>query len=249
MIKEFLKVIIFIIILVIAFSFIEKLKKIEQEEKNKNKVLNKTELLVHNSYSKPVDVYLTIGCPDKLKWVSSVKGIFGIKTDGLKGKFTLKANETLSYISDKGIQGNICFLTDSYQCLNDSTNGTTIIEFCLNNEDILVPNAQETVEISCVSGVSYIASIDLTGGRGVFTANHIGYDTVSFIENSTIGNNSGKVGVYPYGCDNCTWQSNQAPECSIGKNEKPQKYAICNVQRLSKLSGGKVQINFINKVD
>ncbi len=216
-------------------------------EGKRTPVVNSTVVMVENKDTiNCVDVWLTIGAPDKT-WVNSVHGIFGIKTKGLQGKFTLKPKQTLSYIPKKGIQGNICFLTTPQQC-NGNANGSTIIEFCLNNYNVKIPEAQETVEISCVSGITYIASIDMKGGKGIWTANYAGYDTITHIQNDTFGKNSGNAGVYPYGCDDCDSIASP-PVCTIGKNETPQKYAICNIQRNASLNGGTVKISFISKVN
>lgn len=209
-------------------------------EKEQTKKVQKTKMIVKNEYNDTISVHLTIGAPNKL-WVNDVYGIFGIKTHGQQGVFTLAPGDSIIYLPPKAIQGNICFLSNPYQCVSDS--GATILEFCLNNYNYKIPAAQETVEISCVAGINYEAGIFMDGG-GIWTANAKGYDTITSIQNGVFGTNSGRVGVYPYGCDDCTYQSSGAPYCTIGKNENPQKYAICNVQRNASLSGGTVKFVF-----
>ena len=207
-----------------------------------------TEIVVVNTDTvNSVNVWLTIGYPDTTNWVSSVSGIFGITTSGGQAMFTLSPGQKVYYSSPagKGIQGNISFLSAPNNC----PIGTTLCEFCLNNYSSSVPDPQETVEISCVSGVSFIASIDLKGGTGIWTANSPGYDTILHIQNDTIGANSGLAGVYPFGCDDCISQSSGAPSCTIGINEPPQVNAICNVQRGASSGGGKVTISYIRTIN
>jgi|GEM_PF-3510844 hypothetical protein len=206
-----------------------------------------TELIVSNKDSiDSVSVWITIGYADTVHWVHSVSGIFGITTGGSQAMIILAPKQIVGYKCPEGlgISGNICFLSPPLNCPNK----TTVCEFCLNNYKSGVNDPQETVEISCVSGVSYIASIHLQGGNGVWTANYPGFDTIRHIQNDTIGANSGLPGVYPYGCDDCDSATPQAPSCTIGHNEKPQKHAICNVQRDAKLSGGVMVISYIKAV-
>ena len=101
------------------------------------------------------------------------------------------------------------------------------------------------MDISCVAGVSYLASMDLIGG-GVWTANYVGFDTVSHIENDIFGRNTGRVGVFPVGCDDCD-SSVAPPACVVGKGEEPSKHAICQVQRDAKKAGGVVIVKYIGK--
>lgn len=205
-----------------------------------------TQMLVTNQDTVPVTAWLTLGAADTATWIQNVQGLFGITDSGLVGSFILQPGDTLNYTapSGKAIQGNFCFITQAYQCAFDSINtGSNIIEFCLNNSGT-VNNAQETIEISCVPGVTYIGAVDFYGA-GVWTANYTGYDTIIHIENSVFGRNTGLPGVYPVGCDNCTAQTANAPACTIGKGESPQKYAICNVQRNASQSGGQVVFSYM----
>lgn len=205
-----------------------------------------TTLIVENKNKHPIDVYLSLGAvPDKdtSKWIQNVHGIFGITQFGVSGKFTLQPNEKLKYTppAQKALQGNICFGRKPINC----PSGTTLVEFCINNQ-FTVNDAQETCEISCVAGVSFLTSVEFKGG-GVWSANLTGLDTIKMIHNDLIGRNSGLPGVYPYGCDNCTASFNP-PKCTKGKNEKPQKQAICNIQRNALNGGGYLKINFWKKI-
>ncbi len=202
----------------------------------------RTTLTVHNaSKTDTVTAYLTLGPADTTHWVYNTKGIFGITTTGAQGSFTLAPGQYRSYTSKRAMAGNISFNSPPLNCPNQ----ITVCEFCINNHGT-VPKAQETVEISCVSGVSYIANIYLSNKN--WTANYPGYDTIQNIQNGPIGTNNGRPGVYPFGCDDCTTATSQAPSCTIGKNEKQQRHAICNVQRNAKLSGGSMTISYMRKV-
>lgn len=211
-------------------------------------VVERTELIVKNADTTDVVVFLTLGGvppADSASWVQNVNGMFGISGSGLVGSFVLKPGETRSYVGSRALQGQFCFNGQAYQCLKDSIyTGSTLMEFCLNNYGT-VKNAQETVDISCVAGVSYLGSMDMCGG-GVWSANSPGYDTVMHVQNSIFGRNSGRVGVFPVGCDDCT-SSDNPPDCVRDKGETPQKYAICQVQRNAKKSGGCVTITYLRK--
>jgi hypothetical protein len=207
-----------------------------------------TEMIIKNADTSDVLVYLTIGGGlDSSVWVQNVNGVFGIKDSGLVGSFILKAGESKHYYAKNGkaIQGQFCFNGQAYQCLSDSTyTGSTLTEFCLNNYGT-VDNAQETLDISCVAGVSYLAEINMCGG-GIWTANYPGYDTVVAIKNDIFGRNTDKVGVFPVGCDDCD-SSDAPPQCVVGKGEKPSAHAICQVQRNASNSGGCVTFVYISK--
>jgi hypothetical protein len=204
-----------------------------------------TKMIIKNSDTQSVVVVLTLGSADSSLWIQNVKGIFGINDSGLVGMFTLKPGETRSFTPNKAIQGQFCFNSAAYQCATDSMfTGTTLTEFCLNNFGT-VENAQETVDISCVAGISYIASIEMYDG-GIWTANHVGFDTINRIRNYAFGLNTNKVGVYPVGCDDCD-SSVAPPQCVIGHIEKPSMYPICQVQRNASESGGIVMFTYISK--
>lgn len=205
--------------------------------------VGKTELVVVNGDTTDVLVYLTLGGGYDSMWVQDVRGIFGIKDSGLVGSFVLGAGDSLRYSPTGAISGQFCFNGQAYQCLGDSLyTGSTLTEFCLNNAGT-VKNAQETVDISCVAGVSYLASMDMIGG-GIWTANYVGFDSVSHIENSIFGRNANRVGVYPVGCDDCD-SSVAPPKCVVP--ETPSKCAICQVQRDAKRAGGVVIVKYISK--
>lgn len=202
--------------------------------------------MIENKNPEPVDVYVTLGgVPDSdtSKWLQNVHGMFGMTQTGLTGKFTLQPKQVICYTPStlKAVQGNITFNREKINC----PNGTTLVEFCFNNQ-FTANNAQETCEISCVAGVSFLTSVEFKGG-GIWTANAPGMDTIKTIHNNIIGKNAGLPGVYPFGCDDCIASANP-PKCTKGKNEKPQNQAICNIQRNAINGGGYLKINYWKKI-
>jgi hypothetical protein len=67
---------------------------------------------------------------------------------------------------------------------------------------------------------------------------------VRTIGNGALGTNTGRIGVYPVGCDICTGSQNP-PSCpNPPPYENPQTAAVCNVQRNAANSGGLVIVDF-----
>ena len=75
------------------------------------------------------------------------------------------------------------------------------------------------------------------------------HPAVSQFANKPLGQNTGLVGVFPCGCDNCTSRANP-PQPSCPKSPPPPAYEdfqpqpICNVQRDATNSGGDVEVIF-----
>jgi hypothetical protein len=238
------KIALFLILTIVgvgAYFGYEKYFKEKQEsvivDDNKN-----TEVLVINETKDTVCAYLTLG--SDTNYVTNVNGIFGITLSGLQGFFFLAPNDTVSYKSPvgKGFSGNITFGTPPINCPDtlEFPYGINIFECSLNNGFASVPNAQETIDISCVSGVnSKIAC-------SVSDSNWNAGDTVGVMafENSYIYDNVGRIGVYPFGCDTCTG-SKAPPVCvPARKYSQPQSKSICNVQRDATKKGGKVIVKY-----
>jgi len=202
-----------------------------------------TTVQITNSNSDSVLVFLRLGVADT-SWVHDVNGIFGIYSSvTTQGSFWLQHNDTLSYTSAKPIQGNISFWHEPNNCPYPDS-AITLYEFTLNNLGT-VTNAQETVDISCVAGVSSIGSITMQD-NGQWTDNFHSYP-ITKIQNLTLYNNSNIPGVFPYGCTNCV-NHDGAPDCEgHPKYAKKNTHNICNVQRNATKSGGIVTITYIRK--
>lgn len=206
-------------------------------------VIENTSLCVINTTKDTVTTYLTLGSIGDTNYVQSTVGIFGISTIGAQGSFTLFPSDTLVYMSPigKGFNGNLSFDTPPMNCPDTTQypNGINIFEFALNNN--FAPNSQETVDISCVSGVNCYLSCSMINGG--FWNN--GTDTLSFFGNNDLYKNTGLSGVFPFGCDSCIGITPHTPYCAGHKPyATPQKTKICNVQRNSNANGGVVIVRF-----
>lgn len=199
---------------------------------------NSTQLKVENLSSDTITVFLTLD-DNGQTWVSDVNGIFGIKSNQkLQGGFTLAPKQIVAYTSDKPIAGNISF---NHLPVNCPYPAPTLFEFTLNNYGTF-SKAQETTDISCVFGVTTIGKITYSGG-GVWNSGQ--NDTVIKIQNKELYKNTNLKGVYPYGCTTCTGRSGMI-DCNNKKAyEKPNKKAICNIQRDASQNGGIVKISFL----
>jgi hypothetical protein len=162
----------------------------------------------------------------------------------LVGSFLLKSGEkTLAYAPEKlGFNGNLAFGTQPQNCPTPSyPNGVNLFEFILNNA-FQSGQPQETVDISCVAGVNARIRADVGGDE--WNAGPT-FPRVLAIENGAIGTNTGRVGVYPVGCDTCISSTNP-PSCpNPPPYETPQAEAICNVQRTAKHHGGIVLVTYL----
>lgn len=62
------------------------------------------------------------------------------------------------------------------------------------------------------------------------------------LQNDSMWKNTGRVGVYPYGCTNCT-NTEGRQQCQ-NPSETPNQYNICNPTRASGVHGGVVRLAF-----
>ena len=200
-------------------------------------------MVVTNKSRDSVKVWLTLGAVDGC--TQDVNGIFGISSlDPSKGYFSLSAGENISYTPEVGFNGNLAIESEPMNCPTpEFPNGINLFEFIINNY-FQEGNPQETIDISCVSGVNAYLSVDL-GGGGDWNAGPT-QSKVTSIKNAELRNNTGLVGVYPYGCDDCT--AIASPPVCAGHQDyaKPQKEAICNVQRDAVVDAeGIIAVNFL----
>jgi hypothetical protein len=202
-----------------------------------------TALGVTNNTEDTVTAYLTLGAGELS--VTNVNGIFGITDSGLVGSFIIVPHDTLWYYGSDSLQmsGNITFVSPPINCpdTNIFPNGINLFEFTLNNR-VIDTTQQETIDISCVAGCNVLGSFSMSKG-GKWNASPL-FPDVKLFFNDSLYKNYGKVGVYPFGCDNCT-VSTAPPVCPGHKPfSKPQSNPICNVQRGCMNSGGKVIIGY-----
>jgi len=196
-----------------------------------------TMLRIVNETDDSVIVWVTLGATAGcLQDISQVPFV----TDSvapLKGYFTLYAHDStpdFAPVLGTGFNGAISFNTPALNCPTQQfPEGVNIFEFILNvSYQAGIP--QESVEISCVAGVNCLLQGIFTGGID-WNASSM-YPNVDTIYNRGKYNNSGLIGVFPYGCDDCT-ASVAPPACAKSDKDK-QKYPICIVQRNAKGSGG-----------
>jgi len=235
---------IFAILLVYSSFFVLKNCGVKKEIKNSKE----TTLYVVNETKDTVDVFLTVGADTN--YITNVKGIFGILDSGLQGSFTMLPNDTVFYQSpsNKGFSGNITFNTPPMNCPPNIkfADGINIFEFSLNNNFYWLKYPQETIDISCVSGVNCRigCKIDSLGGWNAGN----GIDSFSYFENSFIYDNVGRIGVYPVGCDSCS-KIYKPPVCDNPlKPSKPQPANTCNIQRDASKKGGNVFVIYKGKL-
>lgn len=207
-----------------------------------------TKIKLTNQNTKDVVTYITLGATNGCI-LDVTKIIFSNNTkinevSKLMGHFVLKGNTSvyLEAPNGEGFNGNVSFNTPPMNCKSkELPNGMNVAEFIVNNgfQDGL---PQETIDNSCVAGAN--AKIKFSVDTDDWTSNG-GTIKVSEFQNNSWDKNTDVVGVFPYGCDNCT-KSVSPPEC-VGK--QPQfvsSQQICNVQRSAKNNkGGTLEITFI----
>ena len=196
-----------------------------------------TELTLVNSTKDSVQVYLTLsGYPaaDSLIYVQNVNGIFGCTQTGLVGSFWIPSLDTVSYTSTKWFSGNVGFGTQPMNCTTTAwPTGVNPFEFNINN-------GQESIDISAMGGVNCMLTVDLIGGPQ-WQATPTYPDVRSFY-NDSMWKNSGLIGVYPYGCTNCTNAEGKQP-CQT-PNEQPNTIPLCTPTRSANVHGGTIIVKF-----
>ncbi len=206
-----------------------------------------THLETRNDSDQPVLVYLTLGAtPGCVQDVSAIMFHPAVSLNvvaPLMGSFTLAARQTVKITAPLGLglNGNLCFGTPPLNCpCPDWPEGVALAEFIINNG--FQSGGQETVDISCVCGSNAYLGFSLSAND--WTSNG-GAVAVTQIRNSTRDQNTGLVGVFPYGCDNCT--SSDAPPSCVGQQPQFANSApICNVQRSAASNqGGVVRVSFL----
>ena len=208
-----------------------------------------TTLKITNRSGAEVKVYLTLGaaagCVQDIKAIPLVTH----PVNRLQGWFVLPHGATKTYAPPhgQGISGNFAFGSPPLNCPTDEyRKGVNLAEFILNNS-FQGSGAQETIDISCVAGANALIAFAMSGGaRWNAGSSH---PAVSQFANKPLGQNTGLVGVFPCGCDNCTSRA-KPPQPSCPKSPPPPAYEhfqsqpICNVQRDAANSGGDVEVIF-----
>lgn len=205
-----------------------------------------TKLFVRNDSLSPITTYITLGMPP-----GCVHDVGNIKLSGdvlmnrlqpLMGNFVVPAGVTVELIAPdgQGLNGNFSFNTPPLNCPTpELPSGVVLAEFIVNNG--FQQFGQETVDISCVAGANALLEFELSADD--WTSNG-GKISVKKIANGAKLYNTGRVGVFPFGCDNCT-SSDNPPDCVGKQPHLANKEPICNVQRAaSNNQGGSVTVVF-----
>lgn len=206
-----------------------------------------THLEIKNDTDQPVLTYLTLGatpgCVQDVGLIELSHSVAITSLYPLQGWFMTPAMTTLSVSAPLGLglNGNVSFNTPPLNCpCPDFPEGVNLAEFIVNNG--FQPGGQETVDISCVCGANAFLRFELS--ESDWSANGGAIAPVKVIANDTRFNNTGLVGVYPYGCDDCT-ASVSPPDCVGLQPQNANALPICNVQRPAGSNlGGKVTVVF-----
>ncbi len=208
-----------------------------------------TTLKITNRSGAEVKVYLTLGAvPGCVQDVNAVPLVTDV-VNRLQGWFLLPNGAMKAYAppQGQGISGNFSFGSPPLNCPTDEyRNGINLAEFILNNS-FQGPGAQETIDISCVAGANALIAFAMSGGGGWNAGQS--QPAVSQFANKPLTQNTGLVGVFPCGCDNCTSRANP-PQPSCPASPPPPAYEdcqsqpICNVQRDAAGAGGDVEVIF-----
>jgi hypothetical protein len=208
-----------------------------------------TTLKITNRSGADVKVYLTLGAVPGCVQDASAVPLVRHPVNPLQGWFSLANGATEAYTPPQGlgISGNFAFGSPPLNCPTaEYRNGINLAEFILNN-GFQASGAQETIDISCVAGANALIGFEMTGG-GIWNAGG-SQPAVAQFANKPLGQNTGLVGVFPCGCDNCVSRDNP-PQPSCPPSPAPPAYeecqaeAICNVQRDANSSGGSVEVIF-----
>ena len=188
-----------------------------------------------NNTSEDVNTHITLGATegcvqDVTTLVFSDPSITVISEYPLKGYFVHKANTSV-YVAapdEMGFNGNVSFNTEPKNCKSHELPwGMNVAEFIVNNP-FQAPYGQETVDISCLAGANALIKFKMDATD--WTTNGGAITSIQEIVNGMWDQNTGLIGVFPYGCDNCT-SSNNPPACVGLQPQFAQAEAICNVQR------------------
>jgi len=189
-----------------------------------------TTLHVRNDAAESVTVYITLGMPPGcVHDVAQITGVAITKLQPLMGHFDLtpKATVTLTAPAGMGFNGNFSFNTPPLNCPTpELPNGVVLAEFIINNG--FQQYGQETIDISCVAGANALVAFEMSATD--WTSNFGKITAIQKIENGSKLDNTNRIGVFPYGCDNCT-SSDNPPGCVGKQSQYANSEPICNVQR------------------
>jgi len=203
-------------------------------------------MFVRNDTSVAVLTFITLGatsgCVNDVANITLSSGKI-TKLHNLMGTFVVPGNTSMELVAPKGdgFNGNISFNTPPMNCPTPKfPDGVNLAEFIINNG--FQQYGQETVDNSCVAGANAFIEFEMSALD--WTSNGGSILRVTKITNGKKLDNTGRIGVFPYGCDNCT-SSDNPPSCVGQQSQYANKIPICNVQRpAGSNKGGTVTIAF-----
>jgi hypothetical protein len=176
-----------------------------------------TGVTLKNKDNNPIKIYFTLGVVSGCE--TNVQAIFPtmqLNTPGVTtiGYVTLnpqgQAGDSISSTSASCYSGSFSAESVRINCSTDKFPfGQSLAEFIVNN-GFQAGSPQETVDISCVAGANAIWNFDLDGGQSDWTVTTDTRTTpaktkvVKTMQNNGIYGNVGAIGVFPFGCTNCT---------------------------------------------
>lgn len=192
-----------------------------------------TSLHVRNDSAAAVTVFITLGmppgCVHDVANISTDHGIVINRLQPLMGNFSLPAGVTVTLTAPagEGFNGNFSFNTPPLNCPTpELPDGVVLAEFIINNG--FQQYGQETIDLSCVAGANALLAMEMSATD--WTSNWGKITSIQKIENGKKLDNTNRVGVFPYGCDNCT-SSDHPPACVGKQSQYANEDPICNVQR------------------
>lgn len=230
------KKIVLMVLAIICIFYLVKLYTDENTPDKPHQSEDKTQMTVVNDTKDSVLMFLTLSgysYPQDTSYDQDVNGIFGCAQTGLRGQVWIKPSDSVSFIPNKYFSGNISFGVAPMNCFDSIwPTGMNLFEFNINEP-------QESIDISCMAGVNCIMRVDLIGGPAWLADTSM---NPRVLQNDSMWKNTGRVGVYPYGCSNCT-NTGGHQDCQTPQ-ETPNTYSICNPTRAKGQHGGVVRVSF-----
>ncbi len=205
-----------------------------------------TAVKLENNDNKPIKIFFTLGVVSGCE--TNVQAIFPtmqLNTPGVTtiGYVTLSPNNTpgdsITSTFSGCYSGSFSAESVRINCSTDKfPNGQSLAEFIVNN-GFQAGSPQETVDISCVAGSNAIWKFSLDDGQADWTVTTDTRTTpaktkvVKSFQNNNIYKNLGDIGVFPFGCTNCTNNLGVpccAPPATAGSNMNSANPPGCEQQ-------------------
>jgi len=214
-----------------------------------------TALTVKNDYTSRIEVWVSLGEKDprsSIPVVADVRNLITpswspirlIGSDPKLGFFRLQPGVSATLAQPTGY-GIVCWLTYKFPPTECNPLVGAPPREAPTAVDLKLNSGIEMVHIDCIGGINACWHMDFVGGQQWNSVAGI----VTEVENKAFGSNRGQVGVFPYGCDECTSSQDPPPCIEPGvDNEPPQTSQVCYVWRsgLDSPGGGEVRVVFKN---